>query len=133
MYTELEKKPNLNFFLKTPCLGGDEAGGVVVAIFPDLDSTRVGTFVHLQFDTASHLWEFICSDEENMQKKTHIKGGDADLDGISIIDPDHPLTLVVVKGIKGSRISEDMPTTPVVSRSIAVVPCLLYTSDAADE
>ena len=53
---------------------------------------------------------------------THVKGDDADLDGKSIVHPDHPLALVVVKGIKSPRIPEHMPATAVVCCSVAVVP-----------
>ena len=54
--------------------------------------------------------------------QTHVKGDDADLDGKSIVHPDHPLALVVVKGIKSPRIPEHMPPTTVVCCSVAVVP-----------
>ena len=53
---------------------------------------------------------------------THVKGDDADLDSVSIVHPDHPLTLVVVEGIKSSGVSVHVPTATVVCRSVAVVP-----------
>ena len=38
-----------------PCLRGDEAGCVVVAVFSDLASAFVRTFIHLKFVAAIHL------------------------------------------------------------------------------
>ena len=54
--------------------------------------------------------------------RTHIEGDDADLDSEPIVHPDHPLTLVVIEGVQGSRVSVNMSTAPVVGRAIAVVP-----------
>ena len=54
--------------------------------------------------------------------RTHIEGDDADLDSEPIVHPDHPLTLVVIEGVQGSRVSVNVATAPVVSRAIAVVP-----------
>ena len=55
-------------------------------------------------------------------KSAHVKGDDADLDSVSIVHPDHPLTLVVVEGIKSSGVSVHVAPATVVCRSIAVVP-----------
>ena len=54
--------------------------------------------------------------------RTHIEGDDADLDGVAILHPDHPLALVVVKGVQSSLISVDVPSAPVVGCSVTVVP-----------
>ena len=54
--------------------------------------------------------------------RTHIEGDDADLDGVAILHPDHPLALVVVKGVQSSLISVDVPSAPVVRCSVTVVP-----------
>ena len=109
-----------------PCLGGDQAGVVIVAVFPNLASTGVGSFVHLNLVAAIHLEEGeirnISDPSRSNEISTHIKGDDADLDGKSIVHPDHPLALVVVKGIKSPRIPEHMPPTTVVCCSVAVVP-----------
>ena len=53
---------------------------------------------------------------------THVKGDDADLYSVSIVHPDHPLTLVVVEGIKSSGVSVHVPSATVVCRSVTVVP-----------
>merc|ERR1719234_2068903 len=88
-------------------LGGDEAGSVVVAVFANLAPSRVGTFIHLKFVAA-----------------IHVKGDDADLDSISIVHPNHPLTLVIVEGIKSSRVSVHMTAATVVCCSVTVVHAL---------
>merc|ERR1719370_2911581 len=89
------------------CLRGDEAGSVVVAVFANLTPSCVRTFIHLKFVAA-----------------IHVKGDDADLNSVSIIRPDHPLTLVVVEGIKSSRVSVHVAAATVVCRSVAVVHAL---------
>ena len=124
----------------SPGLRGDEAGGVVVAVFSNLSSARVRTFIHLKLVAAIHLemiWntvieytkvmtngrnEWVDQTIKETAHLTHVKGDDTDLYSVSIVHSYHPLTLVVVEGIKSSGVSVHMPSATVVCRSIAVVP-----------
>ena len=116
-----------------PCLGGDQAGVVIVAVFPNLASTGVGSFVHLNLVAAIHLEEGeirnISDPSRSNEISTHVKGDDADLDGISVFHPDHPLALVIVESIESTRVSVDVASATVVRRSVAVVPVQQFCSN----
>merc|ERR1719412_2665444 len=45
---------------------------------------------------------------------------------VAILHPDHPLALVVVKGVESSLISVDVPSAPVVRCSVTVVHALQF-------
>ena len=124
----------------SPGLGGDESGGVVVAVFSNLSSGCVRTFIHLKLVAAIHLemiWNTVIEYTKVMKNGknewvdqtiketahlTHVKGDDTDLYSVSIVHSYHPLTLVVVECIKSSGVSVHVPSATVVCRSVTVVP-----------